>query len=76
MVGKQVGDSADFLALQTFNIANDTGILLRQNCRVRLSAMYKILAFTGCWPVVTVTRLICATNEPKSDKDRHRLEKG
>ncbi|KAK2596802.1 hypothetical protein QQS21_006131 [Conoideocrella luteorostrata] len=63
MVGKQVGDSGDLLALQTFNIAYDSGILPHEDCRVRLSAMYDILAFTGCRPAEIVD------NERKRPED-------
>jgi hypothetical protein len=52
--GKDVGDSGDLLALQTFNIAYDTGIFPRGRHRLQLSACYLILACTGARPAEVV----------------------
>ncbi|OXV05933.1 hypothetical protein Egran_06299 [Elaphomyces granulatus] len=52
--GKDVGDSGDLLALQTFNIAYDTGIFPRERHRLQLSACYLILACTGARPAEVV----------------------
>jgi hypothetical protein len=52
--GKDVGDSGDLLALQTFNIAYDTGIFPLERHRLQLSACYLILACTGARPAEVV----------------------
>ncbi|KAN0072770.1 Protein of unknown function (DUF3435) domain containing protein [Elaphomyces granulatus] len=52
--GKDVGDSGDLSALQTFNIAYNTGIFPRGRHRLQLSACYLILACTGARPAEVV----------------------
>ena len=42
------------MALQTFNIAYDTGIFPLERHRLQLSACYLILACTGAWPAEVV----------------------
>ena len=63
MAGKQVSDSGDLLAIQTFNLGYDTGIFPQEDYRVRLSGIYDILAFTGCRPAELVD------NERKRPQD-------
>ncbi|KAF3763489.1 hypothetical protein M406DRAFT_352374 [Cryphonectria parasitica EP155] len=48
--GKDVADSGDLLALQTFNIAYDTGVFSGERHRIQLAGCYLGLAFTGARP--------------------------
>ncbi|KAK3943772.1 hypothetical protein QBC46DRAFT_253333, partial [Diplogelasinospora grovesii] len=61
--GKDVADSGDLLALQTFNIAYDTSIFSWERHRIQLSGCYLGLAFTGARPAEFVD------GEKKSPKD-------
>jgi hypothetical protein len=61
--GKDVADSGDLLALQTFNIAYDTGNFPRERHRIQLSGCYLTLAYTGARPAEVVD------NERKNCKD-------
>lgn len=63
MAGKQVGDSGDLLALETFNISYDIGIFPQEDYCIRLSGIYDILVFTGCRPAELVD------NERKRPQD-------
>lgn len=61
--GKDVADSGDLLALQTFNIAYDTGVFSGERHRIQLAGCYLGLAFTGARPAEFVD------GERKSGKD-------
>ncbi|KAK3351903.1 hypothetical protein B0H65DRAFT_537915 [Neurospora tetraspora] len=62
--GKDVADSGDLLALLTFNIAYDTGVVPWEGHRVNLSGCYLGLAFTGARTAEFVD------GEKKSPKDK------